>query len=61
MSCFMCKGQLEKKETTVMVEIDGRMVIVENVPSYVCCQCGETSYDNEVTKRLEEIVTKKNI
>lgn len=61
MSCFMCKGQLEKKETTFMVEIDGRMVIVENVPSYVCRQCGETSYDNEVTKRLEEIVTKKNI
>ena len=57
----MCKGQLEKKETTFMVEIDGRMVIVENVPSHVCCQCGETSYDNEVTKRLEEIVTKKNI
>lgn len=61
MSCFMCKGQLEKKETTFMVEIDGRIVIVKNVPSYVCCQCGETSYDNEVTKRLEEIVTKKNI
>lgn len=56
MSCFICNGQLEKKETTFMVEIDGRMVIVENVPSHVCRQCGETSYDNEVSKRLEEIV-----
>lgn len=56
MNCFMCKGQLENKETTFMVEIDGRIVIVKNVPSHVCRQCGETSYDNEVTKRLEEIV-----
>lgn len=61
MSCFICNGQLEKKETTFMVEIDGRIVIVENVPSRVCRQCGETSYDNEVTKRLEEIVNQAKI
>lgn len=61
MSCFMCKGQLENKETTFMVEIDGRIVIVKNVPSHVCRQCGETSYDNEVTKRLEEIVNQAKL
>jgi len=61
MSCFMCKGQLEAKETTFMVEIDGRIVIVKNVPSHVCRQCGDTSYDNDVTKRLEEIVSQAKL
>jgi hypothetical protein len=29
---------------------------VKNVPSQVCSQCGETSYNNDVAHRLEKIV-----
>lgn len=56
MNCYVCKGQLENKESAFVVETDGSIIIVKSVPSHVCCQCGETSYDNEVTKRLEEFV-----
>lgn len=61
MNCSICKGQLEKKETAFMVESDGCIVIVKNVPSCVCSQCGETSYNNEVTKQLEEIVNQAKL
>ena len=61
MNCSICKGQLEKKETAFMVESDGCIVIVKNVPSCVCSQCGETSYNNEATKRLEEIVNQAKL
>lgn len=56
MNCFMCKGSLEDKKTTFMVDLGNCIVIVKNVPSQVCSQCGEVSYTNNVTKELEKIV-----
>ena len=53
----MCKGTLEDKLTTFMVDLGNCIVIVKNVPSQVCTQCGEVSYSDDVTKRLEAIVS----
>ena len=45
----MCKGKLENKNTTFMVELDNCIIIIiKNVPSQVCKQCGEVSYSKEV-------------
>ena len=55
MNCFMCKGDLEDKKTTFMVELDN-CIIIKNVPSQVCRQCGEVTYSNEVAKQLEKLV-----
>ena len=56
MKCFMCKGSLSDKLTTFMVDVDKCIIIVKNVPSQVCEQCGESSYSNDVAKQLERIV-----
>ena len=52
----MCKGKLEEKNTTFMGELDNCIIIIKNVPSLVCEQCGEVSYSNEVSKQLEKLV-----
>ena len=56
MTCFMCKGNLEDKNTNFISDLGNRIIIVKDVPSQVCTQCGEVSYSHEVAKRLEEIV-----
>ena len=56
MKCFMCKGNLTDELTTFMVEIVNSIIIIKNVPSQVCDQCGETSYNDEIAKQLEKIV-----
>ena len=56
MKCLMCKGHLENTETTFMVDLGNCIVIVKNVPSQKCTQCGEISYSDEVAKQLEHIV-----
>ena len=57
MNCFMCRGgRLENMTTTFMTEVDSCIIIVRNVPSQVCVQCGEVSYSDAVTSRLEQIV-----
>ena len=39
-----------------MVDLDNCIIIIKNVPSLVCEQCGEVSYSNEVSKQLEKLV-----
>mgnify|MGYP000460202292 FL=1 len=56
MNCFMCKGSLEEKKTTFMVDLGDHIIIIKDVPSYVCSQCGDTSYSDEVARVLEQIV-----
>ena len=61
MNCFMCKGHLEEVFTAYMVEKDDYIIVIKNVPTRVCCECGEKSYTLKVVKRIEAIIeTVKN-
>ena len=59
MTCFMCKSSMLDGFSTFTTDMGGCVVVIKNVPSYICNQCGETTYNNEVAKQLEHIV--KNI
>jgi len=56
MNCFMCKGKLCDKTSSFMVDLGNCIIIVKNVPSQVCSQCGETSYRDDIARQLEKIV-----
>ena len=56
MKCVMCKGTLEDKNTNFIADFDDCIIIIKNVPSQVCTQCGEVSYSYEISKQLENIV-----
>ena len=56
MKCFMCKGTMREDFSTFTTDMGGCVIVVKNVPSGVCDQCGEVSYSDEVAKRLEQIV-----
>jgi len=56
MICVMCRGTTEDGFSNFTADLGKCAVIVKNVPSRVCDQCGAASYDNETAKRLEEIV-----
>ena len=56
MRCLFCKGTLEDKTSVFTVEVGECIVVVKNVPSHVCCQCGEASFDDVVYRQLEKIV-----
>ena len=56
MTCFMCKGKVENKLTNYIADLGKTIIIVKDVPSQVCQQCGEVSYSDEVARQLEKIV-----
>jgi YgiT-type zinc finger domain-containing protein len=47
---------MENNLSTFVADLDKCIVIVKNVPSQVCTQCGENSYSDEVARQLEKIV-----
>ncbi len=56
MTCFMCKGNLESKTSTFMVDLGNCIIIIKDVPSEICSQCGEISYSNNVALQLQKII-----
>jgi len=56
MACFMCKGTVRDGLSVFTADLGGCIVVIKNVPSGVCGQCGEVSYSDGVARRLEQIV-----
>jgi YgiT-type zinc finger domain-containing protein len=52
----MCKGQVKDGFSNFTADMGSCIVVVKNVPSRICEQCGETTYSGEVARQLEIIV-----
>ncbi|MHA1574052.1 MAG: YgiT-type zinc finger protein [Alphaproteobacteria bacterium] len=42
--CLYCQGELELQQVTRAQEVEGRWIVIENLPALVCRQCGERFY-----------------
>ncbi len=56
MKCIYCKGELENKLTNYIADLGDCVIVIRNVPTQVCTQCGEKSYSYRVSVRIQEIV-----
>ena len=58
MKCIECGNVTQETLKKHIAELDNCVLIIKNVPSHVCPHCGEVYYDNDVAKKIEEIVTR---
>ena len=56
MKCFECGANAEKSTTIHVVNYNGSVIVIKNVPCEECEQCGEIFYTDEVAEHLEKIV-----
>ena len=55
--CMLCKCDTVKQSTTThVVNYNGSVIIIKNVPCEESEQCGEIFYTDEVAAHLEEMV-----
>jgi len=54
--CNVCHGRLEHKLVNYTQWYEGRLIVIENVPAWVCEQCGETYYDPDVVERIQNLI-----
>ena len=56
--CMFCKCDTVKESvTTHVVNYRNCIIVIKNVPCEECEHCGEKFYTDEVTERLEELVS----
>jgi YgiT-type zinc finger domain-containing protein len=53
------KETFVEQKVTYTIELDGKFIIVENVPARVCVETGERFFAPETVERLQQTVWEK--
>jgi YgiT-type zinc finger domain-containing protein len=54
--CSCDRGKLHKRFTKYVVEIEKEVVVISNVPAWLCDLCDESYISPEVSEKIDEIV-----
>lgn len=55
--CHVCKNnQAREKLVDEVFQIDGKHVLVENIPAKVCGRCGEVVFSRETTDKVRQML-----
>ena len=55
--CHVCGNTTAKSDfVSEVFVIDGRRVLVENIPAQICERCGEATFSRETTERVRRLV-----
>lgn len=56
-NCHVCGHNAAKSEPVSEVfNLEGRRVLVENIPALVCEHCGEAAFSRATTERIRQMV-----
>ena len=50
------KETMVERKVTYTVEVEGKLMVVENVPARVCLETGEQFFSPETVERLQQMV-----
>ena len=54
------KETIVEKHVTYTTEVDGKIVVIENVPARVCLESGEQLFSPQTVERIHEIIRSGN-
>ena len=54
--CSFCKGRLIKGETEFIVRVESELLVIREIPAYVCEECGEAYYTPDISRKIDRIM-----
>jgi len=51
-----CKGRLIKGETEFIVRVGSELLVIRDIPAYVCEGCGEAYYIPDISRRIDRMM-----
>jgi YgiT-type zinc finger domain-containing protein len=54
--CSFCKGKLKKGTTDFMAHAAGEVIVIRDVPAFVCEQCGEAFYTAGTSRKIDGVM-----
>jgi YgiT-type zinc finger domain-containing protein len=56
MKCLYCNGTLKQGRTSYTVNRKGYHLIIDDVPAWMCQQCGEALFDEETVEAIQAVL-----
>ncbi len=56
MAADVWKETMVEQKVTYVLEVEGRIIVVENVPARVCLETGERFFAPETVERLQQMI-----
>jgi len=56
MQCLYCKGTLARKKVSYTATRKGYHMIIDDVPAWVCQQCGEPLFEEQAVEAVQGIL-----
>jgi len=56
MECLYCKGKLSRQLVSYTANRNGYHLIIDDVPAWVCEQCGEPMFDEETVEAIQSML-----
>ncbi len=61
MECLYCKGTLVPRKVSYTASRRGYHLIIDDVPAWVCEQCGEPLFDEETVDAIQEVLREVDV
>lgn len=56
MKCLYCKGEMKKDTTPFHIDRKGCHVTLDNVPAWVCSQCGVSYFEEAEVDAIQDLI-----
>lgn len=55
MQCHFCGGEMKKGKTTYTLNRSGYHLLIDDVPAWICSQCGEAYFEENAVDTLQKM------
>lgn len=56
MRCFPCQAELHRRTTTFIDSRKGEVLVLQDVPAWVCSQCGEPLFEEAAVEGIQTVL-----
>ena len=56
MTCIHRQGILKRSQSPLHIDRNGIQVTLDNVPAWVCEQCGEAMFDEKEVETIQDLI-----
>jgi len=54
--CSFCKGKLNEGKTEFVARVGEEVIVIKDVPAYICENCGEAYFTPEISRKIDRIM-----
>jgi YgiT-type zinc finger domain-containing protein len=56
MKCFHCQAELKRGTATFSDSRKGYVIVLQDIPAWVCPQCGEPLFDADAVRGIQDVL-----